>query len=41
MTSAVATLERRDGAITLAQRTARAVFGSPSVRRANGGAKTD
>ena len=40
MTSAVAALGRRDGAITLAQRTTRAVFGSPSARRANGGAKT-
>lgn len=39
MTSA-AVSERRASGITLAQRTARAVFGSPSVRRANGGAET-
>lgn len=38
MTSAVA-MERRASGISLAQRTARAVFGSPSVRRANGGAE--
>lgn len=38
MTSA-AVMERRASDITLAQRTARVVFGSPSVRRANGGAE--
>lgn len=36
MTSAV--LSRRSNAVTFAQRAANAVFGSPSVRRANGGA---
>lgn len=38
MTSAVAISERRAADVTLAQRTARVLFGSPSVRRANGGA---
>ena len=36
MTSAV--LSHRSNAVTFAQRAANAVFGSPSVRRANGGA---
>ena len=38
MTS-VAALDRRATAVTLAQRAARAVFGTPSVRRSNGGAE--
>lgn len=39
MTSAVAVAGRRAEGVTFMQRTARAVFGSPSVRRANGGAE--
>lgn len=39
MTSAAAVLGRRAEGVTWGQRAARAVFGSPSVRRANGGAE--